>query len=236
MKILILGHNGLLGNMVYSYFKDKYDIITTNLRWESDDFKQFIIKQNPDFIINCIGIIPQRKPAEELYMLTNYRLPVWLDSLGIKIIHPDTDESADTPYGLAKKMAKDEIINNTKILKTSIMGFEKGSNFSFLEWFLTAEGKVNGYTNQFWNGNTTLEWTKWAERLILDWNNFERITILVNPECVSKYEILLKIKKIFNKDIEIIPTESIAKYNCMNGLTTPNIEDQLIEMKKFCNR
>jgi dTDP-4-dehydrorhamnose reductase len=237
VKILILGHNGLLGNMVYSYFSSlkKYEIITTDFRWDSREFKNFLTKDKYDFIINCIGIIPQRKPTEEKYELINYELPVWLDSLGIKIIHPDTDEPDDTPYGLSKKMSRDRITENTKIIKTSIIGFEKETSFSFLEWFLHSEGKINGYTNQFWNGNTTLEWAKFAEKIIQNWELFNRITILANPECHSKYEILLKFREIFEKDIEIIPIEaSIPKNNCLlSDFICDNLVDQIIEMINF---
>jgi dTDP-4-dehydrorhamnose reductase len=236
--ILILGHNGLLGNMVYSYFKSKnYQIITTDLRWPSNEFKNFILNEKIDIIINCIGIIPQKKPAIEHYKLVNYELPVWLDSLGIKIIHPDTDESDDTPYGLAKRMARENIAINTKILKTSIIGFEKNTNFSFLNWFLSSTNSINGFTNQFWNGNTTLEWAKYAEKILQNWNNFNNITILSNPECLSKYEILLKFKKIFNKNIDIVPIKSnIDKNNCMKGdYITKELDLQLNEMKNFYN-
>lgn len=236
MKVLILGHNGLLGNMVFKYFKTlPYEVITTDLRWPSEEFKLFVENQKVDYIINCIGMIPQRKPNDELYDLINYQLPVWLDSLGVKIIHPDTDEPADTPYGLSKTNAREAIGKNTKILKTSIIGFEKGTKFSFLDWFLNSEKQVNGFTNQFWNGNTTLTWAKWADKLILDWNIFKPVTVLANPDCLSKYEILLKIKEIFNKEIEIIPIEAtITKNNCMKGdFTTNSLFDQIVEMKEF---
>lgn len=238
MKILILGHNGLLGNMVFKYFKSKnYEIITTDLRWPNEEFKKFILESNVDFIINCIGIIPQKKPKDELYELVNHQLPIWLDNLNINIIHPDTDEPADTPYGIAKENARKNIGKNTKIIKSSIIGFEKGTNFSFLEWFLNSENKVNGYTNQYWNGITTLEWAKYAEKMLLNWNDFDNVTVLSNPECQSKYNILLLFKKVFNKDIEIISTEStISKNNCMNGELTKKLEDQLIEMKVFYER
>lgn len=236
MKILILGHNGLLGNMVYSYFESKnYNIVTTDLRWPSTEFIIFVAKQEVDFIINCIGIIPQRKPDVELYNLVNHELPVWLDSLDIKVIHPDTDEPADTPYGLAKQLARENVISNTKIIKTSIMGFEKGSSFSFLEWFLNSEGTVNGFTNQFWNGNTTLEWSKWSEKIMKDWYSYNKITTLANPDCLSKYDILVDIKRIFNKDINIVPMESkLGKDNCMVGdYVTTKLSDQLEEIKKY---
>lgn len=239
MKILILGHNGLLGNMVHSYFSSKkYKIVTTDLRWPSDEFKCFVLKQKVDAIINCIGLIPQKKPSPEQYKIVNYELPLWLDNLGIKVIHPDTDEPADTPYGLAKTMAREEVTKNTKVIKSSIIGFEKGTKFSFLDWFLGSEGSVNGFTNQFWNGITTLEWSKWSEKILNNWDSYESVTVLSNPDCLSKYEILNLFKNIFNKEIEIIAVESsLAKNNCMIGdYMTENLDIQLNEMKNFIKK
>lgn len=236
MRILILGHSGLLGNMVYKYFKfNNYELVTTNLRWDNKDFKEFVSNQKVDYIINCIGIIPQRKPNDKLYHKVNYELPVWLDNLGIRVIHPDTDESDDSAYSLSKKMARELITKNTKILKSSIIGYEKDKKVSFLEWFLNSEGSVSGFTNQYWNGNTTLEWSKYAEIVINEWDNFKHVTVLSNPECLSKYEILNKIKEIYNKNINIIPSESnIYKNNCMLGdYITKNIFEQIKEMKNF---
>ena len=43
MNILILGHTGMLGHMVAKVFEEKgYNIITTEHRWPSEEFKEFI--------------------------------------------------------------------------------------------------------------------------------------------------------------------------------------------------
>lgn len=239
MKILILGHTGLLGNTVLSYFYNKYkdDVIINNYRWETNEFKDFVKSMNPDFIINCIGTIPQRQPKEEEYMIVNYELPLWLDNTGIKIIHPDTDEPDDTLYGLTKARAREMCKKNTKIIKTSILGFEKNTKYSFLEWFLNQpeKGEVNGFINQFWNGNTTLEWSKWADEIINNWDGYKNVTTIANPECLSKYQLLLIIKTIFERDIKINPTEApITKKNCLDpDFFTKDIYSQITEMKKF---
>lgn len=242
MKILILGHKGMLGNMVLTYFYVKYkdDVIITNLRWDSKEFKDFIESSNPDFIINCIGAIPQRQPKEEDYMSVNYELPLWLDSLGIKVIHPDTDEPDNTLYGLSKARVREMCDKNTKIIKTSILGFERNGHFSLLEWFLKQpEGsEINGYINQFWNGNTTLEWSKWADKMIENWNGFKKITIIANPDCFSKYQVLNILKVVFEKDIKINPVESeIIKKNCLEpDFFTKELISQIKEMKTFYRR
>jgi dTDP-4-dehydrorhamnose reductase len=242
MKILVLGHNGLLGNAVltYLFFKYKDDVMTTSLRWGTDEFKHFIQDTEPEYIINCIGAIPQRKYADDEYDTINYDLPLWLDNLGIKIIHPDTDEPEDTPYGISKAKARRDCNKNTKIIKTSIIGFERGSNFSFLEWFLSQEdgSDVNGYLNQLWNGNTTLEWSQWADKMIIDWDNFKHTTTLANPDCHSKFQLLLLFKTIFEKDITVNPFEcEVTKNNClMPDYYTKEISTQIYELKNFFKR
>lgn len=242
MKILVLGHNGLLGNMVltYLFLKYKNNVLTTNLKWETDEFKDFVINSKVDYIINCIGAIPQKKYKEHEYDKINYELPLWLDNLGIKVIHPDTDEPENTPYGISKGKAKRECIKNTKIIKTSIIGFERGTKFSFLEWFLSQpEGStVNGYINQLWNGNTTLEWVKWADKIINNWENYKRITVIANRKCNSKYQLLLLFKTVFNRDINIKPFESeTPKNNCLDpDYYTDEILKQLLDMLEFCKR
>jgi dTDP-4-dehydrorhamnose reductase len=235
MKILILGHNGLLGNMVYKYFKDKYETIITNLKWETDEFKDFIIKSDADYIINCIGKIPQKKPIESDYNKVNFELPKWLDNLGIKIIHPDTDENGNDPYSISKIKFREYNRINTKVIRTSIIGPELKGNYSFMNWFLNSENEVNGYINQYWNGNTTLEWSKWAEKIILDWDNFKDFITISNTDCLSKYEILKIIKKVFNKDIKINSHISdVTKNNCLEpDFYTKKLENQLIDLKNF---
>lgn len=235
MKILILGHNGLLGNTVHGYLKDKYEIITTNLKWDTDEFKNFILNSNADYIINCIGKIPQKKPTESDYNKVNYELPKWLDSLGVKIIHPDTDENGNDPYSISKKKFRNDKKINTKFIRTSIIGPESKGNYSLMDWFLSSEGGVKGFTNQFWNGNTTLEWAKWSNELMKKWDEYYNIT-LSNPECLSKYEILNLIKEVFDKDIEIIPKKSKnPKNNCLSGIETKLLKEQLIELKEHLN-
>lgn len=50
MKILVLGHNGMLGHMVVKHLKfQNEEIVTTDLKWETDDFKEYI-KNSPVFI------------------------------------------------------------------------------------------------------------------------------------------------------------------------------------------
>ena len=89
MKILVLGHKGMLGHMVYKYFIEKnFEVSTTSKRWPSSNFKDFIYEFNGDYIVNCIANIPQKKSKN---FDINVDFPIWLDDKALfynmKIIH-----------------------------------------------------------------------------------------------------------------------------------------------------
>lgn len=231
-KILVLGHKGMLGSMVCKYLEGNgFQISKINSRFPSKSFDKEISQLNIDYIINCIGAIPQKTKDFNI----NFDLPVYLNNFkDVKVIHPGTDcEMDDEPYGLSKKKGSDYIkenSTNTKIIKTSIIGPEESSGFGLMAWFSNQEGEVNGYTKAMWNGNTTLEWAKWCEILINNWDEFEIETIL-EGEPISKYEMLKLFKDFYNKKITIIPVE-LGKDKTLKGqIKTKPLKNQLEELK-----
>lgn len=251
----MLGHNGTLGHMVVKYLQSQNeDIVTTNLKWESDEFKQFIKTSECEYLINCIGCIPQKKPTWEKYKSVNILLPSFLaDNFGGKIIHPTTDcefdgkildcsyySSQELPtavddYGISKAYAS--IIlrskNNTKQIRTSIIGPELYNKVSLMEWFFKQTENVNGYSNHYWNGITTLEWSKQAYKIIKNWNDYDKVT-QIGTDKTNKYELLSLINKIFecNKNIISINVDCVNK--CLKtDYTLQSLENQLKELKKF---
>jgi len=237
VKILLLGHKGMLGHMVFKYLKTKgLNIETTDLRWPSKEFKDYIKNFDGDFIINCIGAIHQRTKVFDV----NWELPIFLDFYSnSKIIHPGTDCEMDNDnYGISKKIARDFIINSstkTKSIKTSIIGPEIKSKFSLMEWFLSNDdfSNVFGYSEYYWNGNTTLTWAEHAYDLLNNWDSYQKETIL-SSTCISKKEILDSINDVFNRKINI-QSKSDVKFNkCLDGnIITPHIKEQLIKLKQF---
>lgn len=237
MKVLVLGHNGMLGHMVKKYLLSKnIDVHTTNEKWPSNQFKCFVKNFEGDYIINCIGAIHQRTKIFDI----NWELPIFLDFYAkSKIIHPGTDCEIDLDeYGVSKKIARDFVVyssSKTKSIKTSIIGPELNSKVSLMEWFLSnVDGKtVYGYELCLWNGNTTLTWAEESLNLMLNWENYQKETILYS-DCVSKKELLQIINEVFNKDIEIKSNFSFKTDKCLEGnVKKPNIRQQLIYLKKF---
>ena len=236
ISVFLLGHRGMLGNAVHKYLsKCNLEIITTSQKWPNKAFKNEILSFEGDFLINCIGVIPQKK---DLSFDINFELPIWLDqNVECKIIHPGTDCEMDLDkYGVSKFKAAEYIKqfgSNTKIIKTSIIGHELMTCYSLLDWFLNSEKLVQGYINVFWNGNTTLEWAKFCLKLIKSWDKYTDETILMT-ECISKYKLLQIISKVYEKNI-VIEKDNKHKLNkCLKGsIKNKSIESQLIDLKKF---
>jgi dTDP-4-dehydrorhamnose reductase len=237
MRILILGHTGMLGHMVHKYLTSKsLNVETTQHRWPSQEFKEFVKDYDGDFIINCIGAIHQKTNNFDV----NWELPIFLDFYSkCKIIHPGTDcEMDDDNYGTSKRIARDFIVNtskNTKSIKTSIIGPELKGNASLMEWFLSNndESTVSGYSKYYWNGNTTLTWSEFAYNVIKNWDDVKKETILTS-ECISKKEILDSINIVFNRKINIVEKNEISVNKCLDSdKITPHIKEQLFKLKDF---
>lgn len=260
-KIFILGHKGMLGNAVYKFFVSQkgYTVLTTEKRWGNEDFNTELGNTDAEIIINGIGVIPQKKPAIVFYSRINIELPIFLDSLGKKVIHPSTDceFSGNIPntYKYTKKDVRDaaddygkskaeiskrieESFKNTKIIRTSIIGHEERAHLSLLDWFLSSDGQVNGYTNHYWNGITTLEWAKQCKNLIENWNTFPVLNQYGTKDIRSKYDLLNDIKDVYGKNIGIIPFEASGSVNkCLESdKEIAPIADQLKELRAFYNK
>lgn len=235
MKVLILGHKGMLGHMVHKFFESKgIECVTTSCRWPSSCFKNFVQKFEGDFIINCIGAIHQRTDQFNI----NWELPQWLDeNLSTKIIHPGTDcEMDDDDYGNSKRIAAEwikEKAKNTKIIKTSIFGPELNTKASLMEWFLSQKGEVNGYSEYYWNGNSTLTWAQYCLYLIFHWDELPTENIL-EGECISKYNLLLILKEVYSKNITVNPVNTPVFNKCLVGtVKTLPLKEQIIALKEF---
>lgn len=236
MKVLVLGHNGMLGHMVHKYFNFmNISVDTIDDRWPSIEFKNYIESYNGDFIINCIGSIPQKTTSFNI----NYELPMWLDSNSkCNIVHPGTDCEIDLDnYGISKKIARDYILNNgknTKILKASIIGPELKDRKSLFEWLLNTDLPViQGWCRAYWNGVTTLEWSKQCKSLLSNWRAHP-IENIIESNCISKYDLLTLISKVYNLNKTINKDDSIAINKCLKGnIKASDIKDQLKQLKQF---
>jgi dTDP-4-dehydrorhamnose reductase len=201
--------------------KEDWSLLEANITWI-----------HPNVIINCIGILvkdSETNPANAIYL--NSYFPHWLENItkdtNTKIIHLSTDcvfkgdkenggySDKDIPDGVgfySRSKALGEIINKKDLtIRMSIIGSElKGTGSGLFSWFLRQKGTVNGYSEAFWGGGTTL----WLAQNIDKMINSE-ITGLYQlaPEYkISKYDLLELIKVIWNRlDITLFPNNNLKQ-------------------------
>jgi dTDP-4-dehydrorhamnose reductase len=200
-------------------------------------------------IVNCIGAIPQKKYSENEMTQLNTTFPLELatycNQMNIPLIHISTNcifsgakanciesdiSDAEDLYGQSK--AKGEP-NTCVVLRCSIIGPEVSSAAGLLEWFLHSQGSINGYSDHFWNGLTTLELAKTIYNIIDRRDFTSRIQHLHSQNTLSKYDILLEANRLFSKDITINPVSNGLKYYTLHSLSTspsPTIQDQMTEL------
>jgi len=240
MKIAVLGARGMLGSMLVDYLKKYFRVVAlarnggyrsshpnVEVRYldvlKGDDEDLAKVVEGCQWVINAIGLIPQRDKSPIKLSLTNHfypgRLALIASRRGFQVIQIATDcvfsgekggcTELDTPdpvdpYGTSKLQGeiKDPHMHH---IRCSIVGREYHGK-SLLGWFLSQpEGAViDGYTNQLWNGVTTLRFAKICQGIIENDISLSHMQHLVPSDTVSKYVLLRYFKKYFNRpDINI---------------------------------
>ena len=249
MKVLVLGHGGMLGHSVVRYYKKHGDhVLTSPHRWPRKRFTDTIESFNGDLIINCVASNPQKSDDFKI----NYELPIFIANNiqeGVKYIHPETDGifKGDLPkgrlydkylpgdatdrYGISKAVSKKLKSRNTKVIRSSLIGLDKHNRY-LLSWFLNQKF-VKGYTNHYWNGITVYHWAHISKKIFLEWSLHDYIT-QVASECISKADLLKVFNRVFDKKIKITELEHNTTINrCLQpDIKLPVIEIQLKEYLK----
>ena len=211
----------------------KFDITQDNL----DKLEKNLSGIN--VVVNCAGLIKHKIDEKRLTSINdlikiNSLFPLELSKLShklnFKIIQPatdcvysglkgnysetDTKDPVDT-YGFSKVLGE-HIDKNLLTLRCSLIGRELSSNFEFLEWVLSHSplNPPNGFTNNYWNGITTLAFAKLVSGLI-EGEKFTPGTFHVLPkDSVSKFELAKLISINFGMtDTEITQSQSPKAIN-----------------------
>lgn len=260
MNILLFGSSGMLGKYIYLFLCNKFNVIRSTRK----DFN--IIEKNwshlekkikdIDVIINCAGMIPQRKNTNTReYIIVNTLFPIKLSELCFlknkKFIHITTDcvfngnkgdyteldtHDSDNIYGITKSQGEPD---NCCVIRTSIIGEELYNKKSLVEWLKSNKGKeINGYENHIWNGVTCLELSKIIENIIQ--NNIYWFGVRhIFSEKITKYRLSLMISDIYNLDLKVKKFHTPDSKNMSLCSIKPrlfkikNLEDQIKELKEF---
>jgi dTDP-4-dehydrorhamnose reductase len=263
-KILVLGHKGMLGQVVSSYYKKQnFDVITTDLRFDKDNFvnwSEFVKNQGDCIIINCIGKIKQKTDDAFDLIWANSILPLQIANImsgNQFLIHPSTDcvfegnrkepytlsdeSDAKDIYGWSKRLGEVALKNNLKaiVVRVSIIGPDSSPQpKGLLGWFLSQpEGsELRGFTNHIWNGITTLEWCIQVEKMLKDISAFGgKVIQLGTSQSYSKYEMLLLFQEAYKTSHKIIAYETAKPvFKCLKPtIVSENLHSLLISLAKY---
>jgi dTDP-4-dehydrorhamnose reductase len=122
----------------------------------------------------------------------------------------DTPDATDL-YGKTKLLGE---INykNAVTIRTSVIGHEVSTTQGLLDWFLSQSGVVKGFEKAIFSGLTNIELAKIIYKTIIPNYNLKGI-YHISGETISKYRLLLIIKKIYNMKNIVIISEKKKKIN-----------------------
>lgn len=211
--------------------------------FKADNFgsvEEFLRLRQPEFIVNCIGVIKQRPTADDaiasitINSLLPHRLAKVCREWGGRLIHISTDcvfngqlngansyteddpANADDLYGKSKRLGEVSA-DNALTLRTSIIGRELTNYTSLLEWFIGRNhSQVSGYKRALYSGTTTNHLAEVIGDII---EHHPAISGLyqVAGHTISKYNLLSLIRDAFKLQIEISPDEHFFCNRSLNG-------------------
>lgn len=190
----------------------------------------------PNVVINCIGIIKQLPLAQDpitsisINALFPHQLASICCSAGIRLIHFGTDcvfsgkkgnyreddfSDAEDLYGRTKYLGEvDE--SDCLTLRTSIIGHELAGKLGLIDWFLSQENRVKGYTNAIYTGFPTVELSRIIAEYVLPNEHLSGV-YHVSSSAISKYELLRLVALKYKKKIEIEPYENFICDRSLNS-------------------
>ncbi len=267
-RILVIGSTGMLGSSIKSELqKSDSEVFFTRRgsksQFSSGEYYFDFIKDNNaswfndkpefDYVINCIGAIPQKYGGNvgtefKQMIELNSLLPQFLDYQssihGFQTIQIATDcvfsgnsggyseeslHDASDIYGTTKSLGE-KYSSNAMLLRCSIIGRKDESNSSLHNWLLAHKenSSVSGYKNHHWNGITTNAFARIVRGVIESRLFSPGVQHIVPSDEVTKFQ-LLKIIADLNRrdDLEIVPVAHNMTIN--RTLTSINLyKNQLL--------
>lgn len=258
-RIFVLGHRGMLGHLVVAFLRQSgHEVVTSDHRYGGtgkEPLLEAVRQSGCPWVINALGAIPQKVEDAGTLFRANMQLPLHLLEYlgdGQRLIHASSDcvfagrkggyhtsdfKDAENAYGLSKALGEAVALDpRVHCLRVSIIGPDLGGGRGLLAWFLQQQGTVNGYTNHFWNGITTLEWAKAALDIINGTSTIPPgVTQLGVAEIVSKYDLLQLFAEVWGTGVEVRATSTpeTVDRTLVPDVPSQALREQLVELREW---
>jgi dTDP-4-dehydrorhamnose reductase len=211
----------------------------------------------PDFVINCIALVKQSQIFKNMLLAINinaqfpHRLALICQKLGARLIQISSDVVFDGKkgmyvehdkvnisdvYGMTKFLGEISDLNCVTI-RTSIIGHKLVEKTGLVEWFLSQNEKVQGYTKAIYSGFPTVELARIISDYIFPNEGLSGI-FHVSSDPISKYDLLKLVADRYGKQIEIEPYDEFvldrsldsSAFRSLTGYRPPSWPELVNEM------
>jgi dTDP-4-dehydrorhamnose reductase len=202
----------------------------------------------PKIVINCVGLVKQLAGAEDpleaisINSLLPHRLAKLCELSEARLVHVSTDcvfsgrkgrysemdaPDAEDVYGRTKLLGEVEY-PHAITLRTSIIGHELGSTHGLVDWFLSQQGNVKGYTSTIFSGLPTSELARVIRDFVIPNPVINGVYhVAANP--ISKHDLLQLINQKYGKGLLIEPDDRLkinrsldaTRFKSATGYTAP---------------
>lgn len=258
MRVFVVGHGGMLGHVVARYLTEKgLEVRTSDAKYNGmpeDPLIRAIADSKADWIVNVTGKTSRNSIDRRELFLVNTQLPIHLKLTlrpSQRLIHASTDgvfsgkagahkvgqsPDAEDDYGLSKALA--EIIAESEksiVIRCSIIGPDQAKKRGLMSWFLEHVDPVEGFTNQHWNGITTLEWAKICFELVSGKLQLSPAILQPASTAVSKFELLKRIASSYSLPTQVLPklSPNAIDRTLIPNLSRPELDQQLKELRSW---
>lgn len=225
-----------------------------------DSLARVFAQVKPQVVVNCIGLIKQLANANDplqalpINAMLPHRLAQLCEIGGARLIHVSTDcvfsgargnylesDLSDTCelYGQSKFLGE-VAYPHTLTLRTSIIGHELSSAHGLIDWFLSQQDTIKGYTKAIFSGLPTVELARVVRDVVLP-----RVALSglyhVASSPISKFDLLTLVAREYGKSIEIKPDDSLVidrslnadRFRKVTGYVAPTWPQLIASMHEF---
>lgn len=237
------------GRLVTGIHVDKYDSLLAAFA-----------QTNPDVVINCVGLVKQLANAENpleavpINTLLPHRLARICQLIGARLVHISTDcvfsgkkgnysesdlEDAQDVYGRSKLLGE-VIYPHVVTLRTSIIGHELRGGHGLIDWFLSQQESVKGYTDAIFSGLPTCELARVVRDFVIPNTKLHGV-YHVAADSISKYDLLHLVNSVYHKGLHIEPDSSFhinrslnaSRFKEATGYVAPGWQELITKMCEF---
>jgi dTDP-4-dehydrorhamnose reductase len=214
----------------------------------------------PDVVVNCVGLVKQLADANDplaalpINALLPHRLARLCATVGARLVHISTDcvfdgttgayVESDRPnavdlYGRSKLLGEVDYAHAIT-LRTSIIGRELNSTHGLVDWFLSQQGSIRGYSRAIFSGLTTVELARVIRDLVLPRPDLRGL-YHVSVDAISKFDLLTLVAEVYGKTIEIVPDETLVidrsldstRFREATGYQLPQWRELIVGLRDF---